>query len=245
MGAGDWLMAAGEARRIHEQTRRFVVILDRYGRPVRDAIWKGTPYITDSLHVGAVPLLNCGGHRPYIAGKTPERWIWKEYEPYPARLYLTPDEQSWAKLGDGAIVLNASLKAQASVNKRWPLDRWQVVADALRGHRLIQFPGDVRIPGVQVVETPTLRHAAAVVGAAQLVITHEGGLHHVAAAMKRQAVVLFGGYISPKQTGYKTHANLFTGGEPCGMRVRCAHCERAMAAITPEMVIEEARRVVA
>ncbi len=243
MGWGDELMAAGEARRIHEKTGRPVVILDKFNRPRWHEAWKGTPYISPAHVGGGITVRNHGGCRPYIAEKHPDRWVWKDYEPYSAQLYLTSEERSWAQRGVGAIVLNASLKAAASVNKRWPIERWIAVAEAVKAHRLIQFPGDGLIPGVPVIETPTIRHAAAVVSAAKVVVTHEGGLHHVAAAMKRPAVVLFGGYISPKQTGYATHTNLFTGGDPCGMRVRCAHCEAAMAAITPETVIEATRRL--
>ncbi len=238
MGWGDELMAAGEARRIHEKTGRPVVILDKFNRPRWHEAWNGTPYISPAHVGGGITLKNHGGCRPYIAAKFPDRWVWKDYEPHPARLYLTAEEKTWAERGRDAIVLNASLKAAASVNKRWPLDRWQVVAEALQGHRLIQFPGDTLIGGVEVIETPTLRHAAAVISAAKVVVTHEGGLHHVAAAMGRQAVVLFGAYIWPQHTGYRTHVNLATGDYACGKRYACDHCHKAMRAITVPMVLE-------
>ena len=69
--------------------------------------------------------------------------------------------------------------------------------------------------------------------------------NHAAAALDVPSVVIFGGYISPKQTGYSTQENIFTGGEPCGMRIPCDHCATAMKAIDPEMVAEKLVAVVA
>jgi ADP-heptose:LPS heptosyltransferase len=239
MGIGDQLMAAGEARRAHEQTGRFVVILDKFGRPQRDPVWRGTPYIIPSLSVGAVQIRNHGGCRPYIAEKRDDRWVWRDYTPIAAKLYFTAEESRWRARGEGRIILEPSLKAKASQNKRWPIERWLRLADALRarGYRLAQFPGDTQLPEVEQIATPTFRHAAAVLAGARAAVLHEGGLHHAAAAVKTRAVVIYGGYISPRQTGYELHANLFTGGDACGMRMPCAHCRMAMAAITVESVI--------
>ena len=53
-----------------------------------------------------------------------------------------------------------------------------------------------------------------------------------------------GAFISEKCTGYSAHRNLFTGeGLGCGMRVPCSCCAKAMAAITPEMVLNELREI--
>ena len=43
---------------------------------------------------------------------------------------------------------------------------------------------------------------------ARAAVLHEGGLHHAAAALGMPAVVLFGGMISPRNTGYDVHVNL-------------------------------------
>lgn len=63
-------------------------------------------------------------------------------------------------------------------------------------------------------------------------------MHHAAAALGIPAVVIFGGYVSPAQTGYAAQMNLFTGGQPCGRRTECAHCADAMSDITPAMVAD-------
>ena len=73
----------------------------------------------------------------------------------------------------------------------------------------------------------------------------EGGLHHAAAALGTPTIVIFGGFISPRQTGYPHQVNLFTGGTPCGMRRRCDHCEQAMRRVAIEEVLVKARMLAA
>lgn len=236
-------MAAGEARRIHAETGKPVCIVDRFGRPIRQEVWKGTPYIADYPGNGAYKLKNCGGHRPYIKGKTERQWFWNEYKPIPARLFLTTEERQWERQGTGKVILGPSIKRGASPNKAWPHERWIGLAERLRHLDLGQFPGDFLIPGVPVIQTPSIRCAGAVLRGARAAVVHEGGLHHMAAAMSRPAVVIYGGFISPAQTGYDMHANLFTGGEPCGMRVPCDHCRQAMDAITIDMVAEALAKI--
>ena len=65
-------------------------------------------------------------------------------------------------------------------------------------------------------------------------------MHHAAAATNKQAVVIFGGHISPQITGYNFHKNLYANIEksPCGEKNRCKHCEKSMSLITTEMVME-------
>jgi ADP-heptose:LPS heptosyltransferase len=75
-----------------------------------------------------------------------------------------------------------------------------------------------------------------------LYIGPEGGLHHGAAAVGIPAVVLFGGFIPPQVTGYKTHVNL-TGGADffCGSLQACKHCAEAMERIKSKHVCDAAK----
>jgi ADP-heptose:LPS heptosyltransferase len=98
------------------------------------------------------------------------------------------------------------------------------------------------ISGARFIQTRNFRHGCAVLKRARAAVVTEGGLHHAAAAVGTPAVVIYGGYISPAQTGYDGQVALFTGGEPCGMRLPCGHCADAMARITPEEVFERVMR---
>jgi ADP-heptose:LPS heptosyltransferase len=78
----------------------------------------------------------------------------------------------------------------------------------------------------------------AVLSRTKAAVLPEGGLHHAAAALGLKCIVIYGGFISPDQTGYDLHINLFTGGTPCGSRKSCQHCKDAMAKIEPAQVFE-------
>src|SRR5262249_3229320 len=87
----------------------------------------------------------------------------------------------------------------------------------------------------------TFRDALCVLSLARLYIGPEGGLHHAAAALGVPAVVIFGGFNSPKATGYAWHSNIVAPGEPCGTVAYCLHCRDAMKSITVERVLNAAR----
>jgi ADP-heptose:LPS heptosyltransferase len=132
------------------------------------------------------------------------------------------------------------------LNKQWPFDRYDNLANALRshGHKIVQFIYDdrgYRVSGAQLVRTQTYRQAAAILSEAALYVGSEGGLHHAAAALGVPAVVMFGGWLPPSVLGYDIHTNL-TGGatEFCGLLTPCEHCARAMLAITVEEAFEAA-----
>src|SRR5262249_52788187 len=91
------------------------------------------------------------------------------------------------------------------------------------------------------VVTATFRDALCILSLARLYVGPEGGLHHAAAALGVPAVVIFGGFSSPRATGYPWHSNIAAPGKPCGSIAYCAHCREAMASITVERVLEAAR----
>ena len=84
--------------------------------------------------------------------------------------------------------------------------------------------------------------ACAILEHAALYIGNEGGLHHAPAALGVPAVVIFGGYITPWNTGYDGHINLYADHplSPCGERLPCDHCRVCMASIKPAAVAEAA-----
>jgi ADP-heptose:LPS heptosyltransferase len=143
----------------------------------------------------------------------------------------------------GFIVIEPNVKRSAP-NKQWPQDRYARVAELLmaRGHELVQFEtGGVVLPGVRQVRALNFRMAASILSRAALYIGPEGGLHHAAAALDVNipAVVNFGGFISPRVTGYKKHTNIFGSTDlGCGQITPCTHCQKIMQRITVEQVLE-------
>ena len=132
------------------------------------------------------------------------------------------------------------MKVRASPNKQWGWERWQALADELNRRRvcLAQLgPAGIRcLAGGPHLITASFREACAVLAGASALVGNEGGLHHAAAALGVRGAVPFGGYISPRLTGYAIHDN-FHVDDPahplgCGMRAPCAHCAAAMASIS-------------
>ena len=84
------------------------------------------------------------------------------------------------------------------------------------------------------------RSAVAILSKCDLFLGTESGLHHAAAATSVKGVVIFGGWNSPKITGYDLHDNIYIDSEesPCGFKITCKHCQRCMELITPKLIIE-------
>lgn len=248
MGMGDELMLAGEAARLRREDpkARLVAARGKKGFGHRwSPVFVGNPNMAQPSQIvpGADLLwLDENAGRRYRESETQERRIWSTQGPARPELYLTEAEKEFGRRAgvSHAIIVEPSIKSNASPNKGWGYERWQALVDLAPSLPWVQMGpanGTKLLRGVRHVVTPDFRHAAAVISQARASVLPEGGLHHAAAAFFRPAVVIFGGYISPVQTGYPEQINLFTGGEPCGWRVPCDHCKSAMAAITPSKVL--------
>lgn len=239
-------MITGQARVMQRKNRAPVMVLDRHGKARWSEVWNGNPRIVKHIRTGkpVQTIVNGPGVRPYIVAKTDERWTWREFRPPRGEIYFTQHETTFGQLHAGRVVLEPHIKARASPNKDWGWRRWNKLAWILQksGFKVTQLgPLDTPIldGGIEHIITPSFRHAAAVLANARAAVLHEGGMHHAAVAVGLPAVVIFGGFISPEVTGYGQQVNLFTGeGLGCGMRVPCAHCADAMAAIKPEVVAD-------
>lgn len=235
MGLGDELLAAGEARRMRRTDPRKVRIIDRRGIPRWHEVWDGCPDIARTRDTQVQVLRNGPGCRPYIdyPRSTPQRWGWTNYRPEPAQLgHVKANEAA-----RGCVLIEPHIKSGASPNKQW--GKW---------HELVKRPfpwlqvgprGTTVLPGARFIETNSIREAQAALTACAAAVLPEGGLHHLAAAVGLRAVVLFGGYIGPEQTGYEMHRNIFTGVKACGSRLPCEHCRVSMSAITVHQVVGE------
>jgi ADP-heptose:LPS heptosyltransferase len=240
-------MLTGHARVMQQTDPRKVRVV--YEKPKRwSEVFDHNPRLARATEPGDFqeyrPREN--GLRPYCAAKSETRWTWKAYGPPAGEVYLDRDEQQFADARAGAVVIEPNIKRQASPNKDWGEVRWRELVWAMRaaGIAPVQVgPRDTRrVNGALFIETHNFRHACAVVSRARAVVTHEGGLHHAAAAFNIPAVVIYGGYISPAVTGYEYQVSLFkrTDEHPlgCGWRTPCAHCRQAMEGITPEQVLD-------
>lgn len=236
-------MATSQARRLHLKEGKRVFIIGIGGRPQWSPVFENNPRISRTREPGLVVLRNGPGLRPYIAGKTPERWTWRTWDKEPGEICLTHAEKRFGQSAAGRILIEPQTKVPDG-NKAWPWARWQAVADAMPGEFVqVGQPGSRKLEGVQFVDT-TFRQACAVIAWSRAFVGTEGGLHHAAAAFGKPAVVLFSEFISPEITGYDGHRNLRHAGEPCGARLPCAGCAASMQAITVDEVLTNLREIV-
>lgn len=224
---------------------RPVVFLDKLGRARWHEVFHNNPRLRSALVPGAQVSHNRSGNRPYIRMVSQHRFFWRDYSPPRGEFYFTPPEEYFSAANAGALVIEPNIKLRDGGNKEWGFEKWQIVVDALPGLPWVQVgpPGTRLLRGARLIHTPTFRHAAAVLKNSRGYVGIEGGLHHAAACFGRKAVVVFGGFISPAQTGYDDHINLFGAAEPCGNRTPCQHCRNAMEKITPDQVIESVKRI--
>ena len=86
------------------------------------------------------------------------------------------------------------------------------------------------------------RESCALMSKCDLYIGSHGGFSHVAAALKKKAVVYFGGWVSPDILGYQTHHNIYFNNtsSPCGsVGINCDHCQKAREFIKPDIFEEK------
>ena len=244
MGAGDEILVSALARRAQLADPRRVQILDRRGNPRRHWIWDGNPRIAQAGEEGDFQSIADGpGCRNYIERELAGRWYWRAQTNEPGELYLNPGELAFGAQHDPQIVIEPNLKPRASPNKQWPMERWLQLIRFVReeGYRVHQLgPAGTRpLKGATLIETPDFRKACAVLARARAFVGPDGGCHHAAAALGVPAVVIRGGFISGRVTGYAGQVDLFTGQElGCGMRTPCPCCAAAMGRITAVDVLD-------
>ncbi len=125
-----------------------------------------------------------------------------------------------------------------SVNKDWGFNMWRGLTEVTHGKiRWLQIGEPARgriLPGVWKRPTARFRGALCVLAASRGFVGTDSALHHAAAALGKPAVVVWGGYSSPKHLGYDVHLNVVPmqdGRTPCGSLSPCYHCSEMMGSI--------------
>lgn len=245
MGYGDNLMATGMAKGAGARGKMIAfgdgnkILWDQNSA----AIFKGNPNIAPpgSESSSNIEWINFyKGNRIYNKhDHKQDRWLWNySFRAQPGEVFFTDEELTFAeKFGKDFVIVEPHVPDYkgCAPNKRWQFERYIHLVGLLkrRGLNVQQFRNNgTSLPGVGAIKTPSFRHALAVLSQAALYVGSEGGLHHGAAAVGIPAVVIFGGFIPPQVTGYKSHTNL-TGGATkfCGSLRACTHCRTALEAI--------------
>lgn len=239
MGLGDEIMASGRARLLHEKTGKRVCIVDRHGSPRWHEIWDGVDFLSKNFGQDVVTLADGPRCRPYIAsaggGFVKFR---RSHRAIPGSVTI-PEYLLHVPENRRIIFVEPGFKGTNSAdNKDWGWSNWVDLSERLHsaGFPLVQVPmaGRKALRRAVPMYEESLHGLASWVTRARLVVTTEGGVHHMAAAVGTPAVVIWGGYTSPDFLGYPDHFNIFDEHDqsPCGRLSSCGHCRERMDAIT-------------
>jgi hypothetical protein len=266
MGYGDYLMLSGMARDLRKKLRVAVTAKTLEHTEFFRAVFRGNPHVTRAAEVAPgtpcidLPKLELGRRDP--AGGRIE---WRDdFTPQRGDLYLEPEERAFAvrameavrrEAGErplvflnpyakqGAVLNATAVSYEHHFNKEWGAARYAALVGRLRDRvAFVQTfaPEDARppVPGALLAPGSSFRQAAALLDECDAYLGCEGGMHHVAAALGKRAVVIFGGWISPRTSGYAFHDNVYRGepGGACGALAPCEHCTRIMADISVEEI---------
>lgn len=227
MGIGDEILAAGKARRLHEETGQKVMI--GTGAAVMwNPLYEYIPYLSRKEGIW---LMDCPGHRGYVKGKRKDENGNKiltfdpDYKAEPAQIEIEAIDTDY-------IVIEPKVKAVPG--KLWK--HYQEVVDAFPNERFLEFNGP-SLKGVDSVKTDIVKAARYIKGC-KAYVGAEGFLHHLCGAFSKPAVVLFGGYAPPDILGYEGHKNIAVDApDELGNRGKSG----AMDQIPAERVIEALR----
>jgi len=141
----------------------------------------------------------------------------------------------------------------ASNRKEWGLNNFQKLVDLLPDISVVQV-GDPSDPLLKdVIDFRTLgfpiRTCAAIIRRSLTGVFLEGGFMHLADAVNKPSVIIYGGALRPAITGYDIHINLATKLEcsPCftsDSPMEACPTMECMKQISPELVVEKIRELV-
>ena len=259
MGIGDDIMGTGLARGAKARGRPIAFGDGRHiiWGPFSEEAFRHNPNIARDFRHTAVDWIDWHKGRRWYNKLGNGRWIWNyDFNPVPGEFYFDAAEKAAAIRRPGHVLIepNVPWHKSVAVNKDWGAANFQALADRLNaaGFAVCQTSyGKRRLAGVQVIRVTTFRSMVAVLAGFDLVITPEGGMHHAAATTKicavtgeiiadaTPAIVIFGGFIPPRVTGYADQVNV-TGAVgslgACGSLRACEHCAAAMRSITVEEI---------
>jgi ADP-heptose:LPS heptosyltransferase len=172
---------------------------------------------------------------------------------YPV-LFLSQQELELGALpqtGKPWIAMQSTGITAMTSNKNWFPERFEALARQVRKRfRIVQLGlrGDPPLESdLDLRNRTTPRQAAVTLASCRAVICQEGYLMHAATAVGTPAVVIFGGFISPMESGYAVNENLFTelSCSPCWLRTDCPYDKECMRRISTEDVLTALEKLLA
>jgi ADP-heptose:LPS heptosyltransferase len=159
-----------------------------------------------------------------------------------ARQILPKSEKPWVGIQSTGL-------STWTDNKNWGVESFREVVSLLREKvSLVQFgqgsdpelPVDLNLQGKL-----SIREVFIALRQCRLFIGQEGFLMHAAKSVDTQSVIIYGGFLAPWQTGYKSNTNLYSALEcaPCWLEAKCPFDKKCMTMIKPQAVAGMALKI--
>jgi len=250
MGWGDILMGMGEALKSYNETGQRVVFPENrvfsYNINWRQA-YQNINYIISKDEIveneDVVYFEDGKDFTKYIDwnNSTNKKFHFLPYRPIPAELkfnLIVYEKLTILKrrLGEFIFIEPHVKNGVSKLNKDWGFENFQSLVNRVDAKFVQPNYGKPLLKGAIPITTAGFLDAAAILSISKTSVMNEGGLMHAAAAVNIPSVIIFGGYISPNNTGYEMHKNIHVKGSPCGMRSECLHCKKVMDQIKVKKV---------
>jgi ADP-heptose:LPS heptosyltransferase len=115
--------------------------------------------------------------------------------------------------GTGKVVIHT--KAGWSPLKNWPMDFWEDLVGRINdaGYEVLHIgtPSEEVVPGAIKLDTPSIKHGAAVQKFSALFIGGDSIFNHTSQAVGKKSIILWGS-THPCGSGYDQNVNLLNGG---------------------------------
>lgn len=167
------------------------------------------------------------------------------------RIYLGDETEGYRPPPPYLVLHSTSMRAGfMPYNKEWGVENWRRLVGRLE--KIIPtvqvgFPEDPPLAATMDLRgRTTLRETAALIRRSHGVVCHEGFLMHLARAVDRRSVVIYGGTQFPGHTGYQSNENIFSSPEcaPCFRLLECPEKDRrCLSMISVDMVLERVLRM--
>ena len=173
--------------------------------------------------------------------------------PTKPEIFLTQDEKKRYSLPSGSkpwIAMHSTGVTEMTENKNWYPERFMEVSKRLKEtYRIVQL-GRTCDPALEVDldlrGKIRPREAAAVLASCFAFVCQVGFLMHAAAAVGTRAVVIYGGFEAPWESGYEQNINLYSKlpCSPCWLRTPCPYDKECMKRITVDEVSDMILKII-
>tara|TARA_Y100000590_G_C15460690_1_gene916359 strand:+ start:56 stop:856 length:801 start_codon:yes stop_codon:yes gene_type:complete len=264
MGYGDELMITGEVKNLKKKYPDTKFIIGDGIKSYWSTIFENNPNIIKSEDVNNFSNIkwihNYPHNRPYRnyskeLDKNKYNWN-KDYKAIPGEIFFSNTEIEFSE----NIIKKINTKRkiifiEPHVKKRrgfenwdWGFENWQSVVNNLKNEYLFlqcSFGDQKKLQNVISLHGANFRAACSIMSKTDLFIGPHGGFNHAAAALNKKAIIIFGGWISPKNVGYDFHTNIYIEHEmsPCGNKIVCSHCKNCLKKINVEDITQKIRNI--